>query len=109
MIFRLFAKRMIARKKTFAIVAVGILLACTTLSGSVMYFESLRNLALDYTFSTIDSKYLDIKLRARERPVTKQKYDFLDLGHSILQKKRNGTRTVSASKNLSAKNVKGSA
>ena len=77
MIFRLFVKRIIARKKTFAIVAVGILLACTTLSGSVMYFESLRNLALDYTFSTIDTKKLDIQLRARERPVTKQKFDFL--------------------------------
>ncbi|MBM31367.1 MAG: hypothetical protein CL764_00760 [Chloroflexi bacterium] len=77
MIFRLFLKRIIARKKIFFIVAIGILLACTTLSGSVMYFESLRNLALDYTFSTIDSKQLDIKLRARERPITKQKYDYL--------------------------------
>ena len=77
MILRLFLKRIIARKKTFLVVSIGILLACTTLSGSIMYFESLRNLALDYTFSKIDSSQLDIKLRARERPVTKQKYDFL--------------------------------
>ena len=77
MIFRLFAKRILARKRTLSIVAIGILLACTTLSGSVMYFESLRNLALDYTFSRIDLKKLDIELRARERPITKEKYDFL--------------------------------
>ena len=75
MILRLFLKRIIARKKTFLVVSIGILLACTTLSGSIMYFESLRNLALDYTFSKIDSSQLDIKLRARERPVTKQKLE----------------------------------
>ena len=61
MILRLFLKRIIARKKTFLVVSIGILLACTTLSGSIMYFESLRNLALDYTFSKIDSSQLDIK------------------------------------------------
>ena len=77
MLFRLILKRYLHRWKFLTVVFAGMLLSSTTMSGSIMYFDSLRDIALDFELSKISSEKLDVNVSSSEKPLMGEKYIIL--------------------------------
>ena len=77
MLFRLILKRYLHRWKFLTVVFAGMLLSSTTMSGSIMYFDSLRDIALDFELSKISSEKLDVNVSSSEKPLMGEKYTIL--------------------------------
>lgn len=67
---QLMAKRSLSRWKLLSAVVVGVLLAVAIMSTTVLYFNSLRDLALRHDFSLQPDAALDILVEASQSPVT---------------------------------------
>ena len=74
MLLRLILKRYLHRWKFLTVVFAGMLLSSTTMSGSIMYFDSLRDIALDFELSKISSEKLDVNVSSSEKPLMGEKY-----------------------------------
>ena len=74
MLFKLILKRYLHRWKFLTVVFAGMLLSSTTMSGSLMYFDSLRDIALDFELSKISSEKLDVNIASSEKPLMGDKY-----------------------------------
>ncbi|MEC8048725.1 MAG: FtsX-like permease family protein [Chloroflexota bacterium] len=74
MLLRLILKRYLHRWKFLTVVFAGMLLSSTTMSGSIMYFDSLRDIALDFELSKISSEKLDVNISSSEKPLMGEKY-----------------------------------
>ena len=61
MLFRLILRRYLHRWKFLAVVFAGMLLSSSTMSGSLMYFDSLRDIALDFELNK-DPAYLYLRV-----------------------------------------------
>ena len=77
MLLRLILKRYLHRWKFLTVVFAGMLLSSTTMSGSIMYFDSLRDIALDFELSKISSEKLDVNVSSSEKPLMGEKYILL--------------------------------
>ena len=77
MLIRLILKRYLHRWKFLTVVFAGMLLSSTTMSGSIMYFDSLRDIALDFELSKISSERLDINISSSEKPLMGDKFRIL--------------------------------
>ena len=77
MLLRLILKRYLHRWKFLTVVFAGMLLSSTTMSGSIMYFDSLRDIALDFELSKISSEKLDVNVSSSEKPLMGEKYIIL--------------------------------
>ena len=77
MLIRLILKRYLHRWKFLTVVFAGMLLSSTTMSGSIMYFDSLRDIALDFELSKISSERLDINISSSEKPLMGDKFTIL--------------------------------
>lgn len=55
-------------------VVIGVLLASAILSGTVIYFNSLKEIALDETLDTLSSNDLDLVIKTVRGPTTIQEY-----------------------------------
>ena len=77
MLLRLILKRYLHRWKFLSVVFAGMLLSSTTMSGSIMYFDSLRDIALDFELSKISSEKLDVNVSSSEKPLMGEKYIIL--------------------------------
>lgn len=77
MLINLIIRRYLYRWKFLAVVFAGMMLSSATMSGSFMYFDSLRDIALDYELETKSSESLDIKISASEKPLMGEKYQIL--------------------------------
>ena len=62
------AKRSIANWKLLSSVLIGVVLASTIMAGTVIYFDSLRNLALDDALERRDPMKLDILVKSTKGP-----------------------------------------
>ena len=77
MLLRLILKRYLQRWNFLTVVFAGMLLSSTTMSGSIMYFDSLRDIALDFELSKISSEKLDVNVSSSEKPLMGEKYIIL--------------------------------
>ena len=77
MLLKLILKRYLHRWKFLTVVFAGMLLSSTTMSGSIMYFDSLRDIALDFELSKISSEKLDVNVSSSEKPLMGEKYILL--------------------------------
>ena len=77
MLIKLIIRRYLYRWKFLAVVFAGMMLSSSTMSGSFMYFDSLRDIALDYELESRSSESLDVKISASEKPLMGEKYQFL--------------------------------
>ena len=68
------AKRSLAHWRLLSSVIVGVLLASAIMAGTVIYFDSLRELALENTVARISSTEKDILLRGDRGPTTNEEY-----------------------------------
>ncbi|MDA0768894.1 MAG: FtsX-like permease family protein [Chloroflexi bacterium] len=68
------AKRSLAHWRLLSTVIVGVLLASTVMSGTVVYFEALRELALDNTLNGLTTEEIDILVKADRGPTTVEEF-----------------------------------
>jgi hypothetical protein len=71
----LIARRTAAHIRLLSAVVVGVILAVTVMASSTVYFDALRNLALDRSLSSEDPADLDIKVEAGTVPITYENRD----------------------------------
>ena len=74
MLFRLILKRYLHRWKFLVVVFAGMLLSSSTMSGSLMYFDSLRDIALDFELAKVSYEEMDIVVSSSEKPLMGEKY-----------------------------------
>ena len=74
MLFRLILRRYLHRWKFLVVVFAGMLLSSSTMSGSLMYFDSLRDIALDFELAKVSSEEMDIVVSSSEKPLMGEKY-----------------------------------
>ena len=74
MLIKLILKRYFYRWKFLTVVFAGMLLSSTTMSGSIMYFDSLRDIALDFELSKISSDKLNVNISSSEKPLMGDKF-----------------------------------
>ena len=68
------ARRSLANWKLLSSVVIGVVLASTIMAGTVIYFDSLRNLALEAELERRDPLDLDILTKTTKGPTTPQEY-----------------------------------
>ena len=68
------AKRSLSHWRLLSTVIVGVLLASTVMSGTVIYFDALRELALDNTLDALTVEETDILLKADRGPTTVEEF-----------------------------------
>jgi ABC-type lipoprotein release transport system permease subunit len=64
------AKRSLAQWRLLSTVIVGVVLACTVMAGTVVYFDALRELALDNTLNALTTNEKNILVKADRGPTT---------------------------------------
>ena len=74
MLFRLILRRYLHRWKFLVVVFAGMLLSSSTMSGSLMYFDSLRDIALDFELAKVSPEKMDITVSSSEKPLMGEKY-----------------------------------
>ena len=75
--WRLVARQSFAHWKLMASTMLGVLLASTILSGSVIYFDSLKELALRENLGQYSDTDLDIILRTTTAPISDAEYGYV--------------------------------
>ena len=70
----LVAKRSIAQWRLLSTVIIGVLLATTIMAGTVIYFEALRELALENTLEGLTVEETDIMIKAERGPTNFEEY-----------------------------------
>ena len=68
------AKRSLSHWRLLSTVIIGVLLSSTVMSGTVIYFDALRELALKNALVKVDDLDLDILLKAERGPTTVEEY-----------------------------------
>ena len=71
----LVARRSLAHWRLLSSVVVGVLLASAILSGTVVYFDSLRDLALKNTLAKLTADETDILVKATRGPTSYREYE----------------------------------
>ena len=72
--WRQVVKRSLAHWRLLSSVLIGVLLASAIMSGTVLYFDALRQLALKHTLAKHTATELDILLRTERGPTTREEY-----------------------------------
>ena len=71
----LVGKRSLAHWRLLSAVVIGVLMASAIMAGTVIYFDSLRELALKNTLSKLTESETDIMVKARRGPTSFQEYE----------------------------------
>ena len=79
----LVVKRGLAHWRLLSAVIIGVLLACTVMAGTIIYFDSLRELALDNTLDKLSTTEKDIILKADRGPTTVD--EFVKVERAVLR------------------------
>ncbi len=66
----LVARRTAAHARLLSAVVIGVVLAVTVMASASIYFDSLRNLALNRSLDTVDQADLDLEVQAGVVPIT---------------------------------------
>ena len=72
--WQLVAKRALAHWRLLSYVVIGVVLASAILSGTVIYFEALRELALENSLQKRTTEQLNITVRASRGPTNNEEY-----------------------------------
>ena len=72
--WQMVAKRSLAHWKLLSAVVIGVVLAVAIMASTIIYFDTLRELALSHALSQHSSSDLDILLRAEHGPTTPLEY-----------------------------------
>ncbi len=72
--WQLVVKRSLAHWRLLSSVVIGVLLASAIMSGTVVYFHALRDLALKNTLDKITTNELNILLRGERGPTSSEEY-----------------------------------
>ncbi len=72
---QLMVRRSLAHWKLLSAVVIGVLLAVSIMSATVLYFDSLRNIALQHDLQGQNPERLDILIEAKQSPVTPQSHN----------------------------------
>ena len=72
--WQLVAKRALAHWRLLSYVVIGVVLASAILSGTVIYFEALRELALKNSLQKRTTEQLNITIRASRGPTNNEEY-----------------------------------
>ena len=72
--WQLVAKRALAHWRLLAYVVIGVVLASAILSGTVIYFEALRELSLKNSLQKRTAEQLNITIRASRGPTNNEEY-----------------------------------
>ena len=75
--WQLVAKRSLAHWRVLLSVLLGVLLASTIISGTVVYFDALRDLALNRSLEKHEDQALDILITGDRGPTTRQEHRLL--------------------------------
>lgn len=75
--WQLIAKRSLAHWRVLLSVVLGVLLASTIISGTVIYFDALRDLALNQSLAKYDEQELDILITGDRGPTTRPEHTLL--------------------------------
>ena len=75
--WQLVAKRSLAHWRVLLSVLLGVLLASTIISGTVIYFDALRDLALNRSLEKFDDQELDILITGDRGPTTRPEHSLL--------------------------------
>ncbi len=75
--WRLVAKRSLAHWRVLTSVALGVLLASSIMSGTVVYFDALRDLALNQALDKHTDQELDILIEGDRGPTTRSEHRLL--------------------------------
>jgi hypothetical protein len=82
--WRFVLKRSLAHWRLLSTVVVGVVLASAIMSGTVIYFDSLKELALDETLDSVPRDDLDIVVKAVRGPTTPTEYGKVDAAVSAV-------------------------
>ncbi len=74
-IWQLVARRSLAHWRLLSPVIVGVLLSSAMMAGTVLYFDSLRDLALKFTLDKLPETDVNVILVAEKGPTTREQYD----------------------------------
>ena len=72
--WQLIAKRSLAHWRVLLSVILGVLLASSIMSGTIIYFDALRNLALDRALAKHPDLDLDIQIEGDRGPTNREEY-----------------------------------
>ena len=72
--WQLVAKRALAHWRLLSYVVIGVVLASAILSGTIIYFEALRELALENSLQKRTTEQLNITVRASRGPTNNEEY-----------------------------------
>ena len=72
--WQLVAKRALAHWRLLSYVVIGVVLASAILSGTIIYFEALRELALENSLQRRTTEQLNITVRASRGPTNNEEY-----------------------------------
>lgn len=70
----LVVKRALAHWRLLSAVVIGVLLASTVLAGTVIYFDSLRELALDNTLAKLSTDEKNVIVKAERGPTSREEF-----------------------------------
>ena len=73
--WQLVTKRALAHWRLLSYVVIGVVLASAILSGTVIYFEALRELALESSLAERSREELDLNVRASRGPTNLEEYE----------------------------------
>ena len=75
--WQLVVKRSLAHWKVLLSVVTGVILACAIMSGTVVYYDALRDLALNQMLNEYSDQELDILITGDRGPTTSREHDLL--------------------------------
>ena len=67
-VWPLILKRLIVNWRTLSTVVVGVVLACSIMSGTVIFFDSLKEIALDDSLKSLNDEDTNILIQAEKGP-----------------------------------------
>ena len=67
-VWPLIVKRLIVNWRTISTVIIGVVLACSIMSGTVVFFDSLKEIALDDVLKSLDKEEINILVQAEKGP-----------------------------------------
>ena len=76
--WQMVAKRLLAHWRSLSSIVLGVLMATAIMSGAVVYFDALKELALKSTLSQYSAAQLDILVRGDRGPTSREEFARVD-------------------------------
>ena len=67
-VWPLIVKRLVVNWRTLSTVIIGVVLACSIMSGTVVFFDSLKEIALADVLKSLDKEEINILVQAEKGP-----------------------------------------